>query len=71
MATIKSLMANQLHLGHEIKQMNKFMAPFIYGHRQGIHIFNLEHTLTCLRRAINVTKQVAKDGGNILFVGTR
>ncbi|KAI8817650.1 ribosomal protein S2, flavodoxin-like domain-containing protein [Fimicolochytrium jonesii] len=64
-------MAANLHLGHARAVWNKNMLPYIYGERQGIHIINLEHTLVMLRRAINVTREVAMNGGNILFVGTR
>ena len=47
------------------------MLPYIYGRRAGIHIINLEHTLTHLRRAACVTRDIAARGGNILFVGQR
>jgi small subunit ribosomal protein S2 len=47
------------------------MLPFLYGHRDGIHIINLEHTLVYLRRAARVTYEVARQGGNIVFVGTK
>ena len=60
-----------LHLGHSTKFVNKKMAPYIYGVRQGIHIINLEQTLHCLRRALLVTREIAKLGGIILVVGTR
>ncbi|KAJ3011035.1 37S ribosomal protein, mitochondrial [Thoreauomyces humboldtii] len=69
--TIRTLMAANLHLGHNRRVWNQNMLPYIYGERQGIHIINLEHTLVMLRRAINVTREVALRGGNILFVGTR
>ncbi|TPX62803.1 hypothetical protein PhCBS80983_g00027 [Powellomyces hirtus] len=69
--TIRTLMAANLHLGHARQTWNQNMLPYIYGERQGIHIINLEHTLVMLRRAINVTREVALRGGNIVFVGTR
>lgn len=64
-------MAANLHLGHNPKVWNKFMLPYIYGERHGIHIINLEHTLVHLRRAINLVKNVALKDGKILFVGSR
>ncbi|KAI9104789.1 ribosomal protein S2, flavodoxin-like domain-containing protein [Phlyctochytrium arcticum] len=64
-------MAANLHLGHSPEVWNRNMLSYIYGERQGIHIINLEHTLVMLRRAINVTREVALRGGNIVFVGTR
>jgi small subunit ribosomal protein S2 len=47
------------------------MLQFIYGTRDGIHIINLEHTLVYLRRASKVVYNVASQGGNIVFVGTK
>ncbi|KAI8589759.1 ribosomal protein S2, flavodoxin-like domain-containing protein [Geranomyces variabilis] len=69
--TVSTLVAANLHLGHARQSWNQNMLPYIYGERQGIHIINLEHTIVMLRRAINVTREVALRGGNILFVGTR
>ncbi|KND05099.1 ribosomal protein S2 [Spizellomyces punctatus DAOM BR117] len=69
--TIRTLMAANLHLGHARESWNEHMLPYIYGERQGIHIINLEHTLVMLRRAINVTREIALRGGNIVFIGTR
>jgi len=45
--------------------------PYILGTRQGISVFNLELTLAHLRRAYKVTREVAYNGGIILFLGTR
>ncbi|KAG0228826.1 37S ribosomal protein, mitochondrial [Actinomortierella wolfii] len=69
--TISQLLAAGLHLGHSTSLWNSASMPFIYGIREGISIINLEHTLTHLRRACTVTKAVARQGGIILFVGTR
>lgn len=60
--TLASLMAANLHLGHHPRLFNKYMLPFIYGQRNGVHIINLEHTLAALRRAMAFTKQVALRG---------
>ncbi|KAJ3037826.1 hypothetical protein HDV00_001327 [Rhizophlyctis rosea] len=69
--TIRSLMAANMHLGHAPGSWDRRMLPFIYGERNGIHIINLEHTLTHLRRAVNVTREVAFANGRIVFVGTK
>ncbi|KAI9206584.1 ribosomal protein S2, flavodoxin-like domain-containing protein [Polychytrium aggregatum] len=69
--SIKTLMAANVHLGHSVSSWNRDMLPYIYGERNGIHIINLEHTLSHLRRAVNVTREVARNGGKIVFVGTR
>ncbi|TPX35940.1 hypothetical protein SmJEL517_g01709 [Synchytrium microbalum] len=69
--TIKHLIASGLHLGHSTDLWHPNMLPYIYGSRLGIHIINLEHTITHLRRAVHVTREIAAAGGKILFVGTR
>ncbi|KAF9110148.1 37S ribosomal protein, mitochondrial [Mortierella sp. AM989] len=69
--TIAQLLAAGLHLGHSTSLWNVASMPFVFGVREGISIINLEHTLTHLRRACTVTKGVARQGGIILFIGTR
>ncbi|KAG0236833.1 ribosomal protein S2, flavodoxin-like domain-containing protein [Mortierella sp. GBAus27b] len=69
--SISQMLAAGLHLGHSTTLWNAASMPFIFGVREGISIINLEHTLTHLRRACSVTKGVARQGGIILFVGTR
>ncbi|KAF8940299.1 37S ribosomal protein, mitochondrial [Dissophora ornata] len=69
--TIAQLLAAGLHLGHSTSLWNVASMPFVFGVREGISIINLEHTLTYLRRACTVTKAVARQGGIILFIGTR
>jgi small subunit ribosomal protein S2 len=68
---MQHLLAAQVHLGHSVDTWHPAMNPFIYGNRNGIHIINLDHTLTHLRRAINITREVSLRGGNILFVGSK
>ena len=69
--SIETLVASQAHLGHSTALWNPITQPYIYGSRNGIHIFNLDITLSHLRRAAAVVKGVAQNDGNILFVGTR
>ncbi|KAG0368922.1 37S ribosomal protein, mitochondrial [Gamsiella multidivaricata] len=69
--TIAQLLAAGLHLGHSTSLWNVASMPFVFGVREGISIINLEHTLTHLRRACTVAKAVARQGGIILFIGTR
>lgn len=47
------------------------MLPFIYGNRHGLNIINLSETMACLKRARAVVFEIARRGGNVLFVGTR
>ncbi|KAI8813392.1 ribosomal protein S2, flavodoxin-like domain-containing protein, partial [Cladochytrium replicatum] len=69
--TLQRLLAANLHIGHSRASNHSHMLPFIYGERNGLHIINLEHTLTHLRRALNLTREVAMRNGTIVFVGTR
>ena len=69
--TMKALMASGFHFGHSPQSYHPFMLPYIYGSRSGINIINLDHTLTALRRAMSVTKEIAMRGGYILFIGTK
>jgi small subunit ribosomal protein S2 len=47
------------------------MAPFIFGHRNKIHIINLEKTLAMYQEALKFARQLAANRGNLLFVGTK
>ncbi|KAJ1981635.1 hypothetical protein H4R35_000634 [Dimargaris xerosporica] len=69
--TMSELLAAGLHLGHAKSLWHPHMLPFIFGQRAGIHIINLEHTVAYLRRALDLTREVARQGGIILFVATR
>lgn len=69
--SLDQLMRANLHIGHAAKDWSHRMLPFIYGERHGVHIINLDHTLVHLRRAANVARQIALDGGNIVFLGTK
>jgi ribosomal protein S2 len=65
------LLASQAHLGHSTSLWNPVNQRYIYGIRQGVHIFSLEVIAAHLRRAAKVVEGVAYHGGVILFVGTR
>jgi len=69
--TIRRMFECGVHYGHEKSMWNPNMSQFLYGHRNGIHIFNLEETLKCLRVALTFVRGVAQRGGIILFVNTR
>ena len=60
-----------VHFGHQTRFWNPKMAPFIFGHRNKIHIVNLEKTLTKYNEAMAFVKKLASNRGNILFVGTK
>jgi small subunit ribosomal protein S2 len=60
-----------VHFGHQTRYWNPKMAPFIFGHRNKIHIINLEKTLVMYQEALKYVRQLAANRGTILFVGTK
>ncbi|GMM32809.1 mitochondrial 37S ribosomal protein [Saccharomycopsis crataegensis] len=69
--TIEKLMASGAHLGHSTALFRASTQPYIYGEYRGIHIIDLEKTLSHLKRASKVIEGIAEKGGVILFLGTR
>jgi small subunit ribosomal protein S2 len=60
-----------VHFGHQTRFWNPKMAPFIFGHRNKIHIINLEKSLPMFQEAAKFAKQLAAKRGTILMVGTK
>ena len=60
-----------VHFGHQTRFWNPKMAPFIFGHRNKIHIVNLEKTLVMYQEAMKFVKKLSSNKGTILFVGTK
>jgi small subunit ribosomal protein S2 len=60
-----------VHFGHQTRYWNPKMAPFIFGHRNKIHIINLEKTLANFQDAMKFARQLAANRGTLLFVGTK
>jgi small subunit ribosomal protein S2 len=60
-----------VHFGHQTRYWNPKMAPYIFGHRNKIHIINLEKTLALYQEALKFARQLAANRGSILFVGTK
>jgi small subunit ribosomal protein S2 len=60
-----------VHFGHQTRFWNPKMAPFIFGHRNKIHIINLEKTLVMYQDAMKYMRQLAANRGTVLFVGTK
>ena len=69
--TIKQLLEAGVHFGHQTARWNPKMKKYIFGERNGIYIINLELTLGCLEKALVFLKQVASEGKDVLFVGTK
>ena len=67
--TIKELLDAGIHFGHRTNRWNPKMAQYIYGHRNGIHIIDLQQTVTYFQQALKVVSDFAAEGKNILFVG--
>ena len=69
--TVQDLLEAGVHFGHQTKRWNPKMKKYIFGSRNGIHIFDLGKTMYCLNEACKyLYKSVAK-GGDVLFVGTK
>ena len=68
---LKDLLDAGCHFGHQSQRWNPKMDNFLYGVRDGIHIFDLVKTKESLEKAIEFTKEVASQGGKIIFVGTK
>jgi small subunit ribosomal protein S2 len=60
-----------VHFGHQTRFWNPRMAPYIFGHRNKIHIVNLEKTLEMYQAAIKFARQLTANRGTILFVATK
>ena len=60
-----------VHFGHQTRYWNPKMAPYIFGHRNKIHIVNLEKTLPMYQDALKFVRRLASNKGTILFVGTK
>jgi len=69
--TMRQMLEAGVHFGHQTRYWNPKMAPFIFGHRNRIHIVNLEQTMTMYKEAMKYLRQLAANKGTILFVGTK
>lgn len=68
---MKQLLEAGVHFGHQTSRWNPKMRPYIFGARNGIHIIDLQQTVTMFREACDFVKDMAARGGTILFVGTK
>ncbi|CAN1528416.1 30S ribosomal protein S2 [Limnohabitans sp. B9-3] len=69
--TMREMLEAGVHFGHQTRFWNPKMAPFIFGHRNKIHIINLEKSLPMFQDAIKFVKQLSANRGNVLMVGTK
>ena len=69
--TMRQMLEAGVHFGHQTRFWNPKMAPYIFGHRNKIHIINLENTLIMYEEAMKYARQLSANKGVILFVGTK
>jgi small subunit ribosomal protein S2 len=69
--TMREMLEAGVHFGHQTRFWNPKMAQYIFGHRNKIHIVNLEKTLAMYQEAMKYIRQLAANRGTILFVGTK
>jgi small subunit ribosomal protein S2 len=69
--TMREMLEAGVHFGHQTRFWNPKMAPYIYGHRNKIHIINLEKTQPLFEEAMKFVRQLASKRGTILMVGTK
>jgi small subunit ribosomal protein S2 len=69
--TMREMLEAGVHFGHQTRFWNPKMAPYIYGHRNKIHIINLEKTLPKFQEAMKFVRQLSSKRGTILMIGTK
>jgi small subunit ribosomal protein S2 len=69
--TVNELLESGVHFGHQTKRWNPKMKKFIFAARNGIHIIDLNKTLTQIQIACGFLSEVVLNGGSVLFVGTK
>ncbi|HJA22769.1 30S ribosomal protein S2 [Limosilactobacillus coleohominis] len=69
--SMKQLLEAGVHFGHQTRRWNPKMEPYIFTERNGIYIIDLQKTVKMIDSAYDYVKNVAADGGIVLFVGTK
>ena len=69
--TMREMLEAGVHFGHQTRFWNPKMAPYIYGHRNKIHIINLEKTQPLFNDAMKFIRQIAAKRGTVLMIGTK
>lgn len=68
---MRTLLETGVHFGHRTQKWNPKMAPYIFTSRNGIHILDLTQTLANINAAYDLIRDIVRDGGVVLFVGTK
>jgi small subunit ribosomal protein S2 len=69
--TMREMLEAGVHFGHQTRYWNPRMAPYIFGHRNKIHIVNLERTMEKYLEALKFVRRLNANKGTVLFVGTK
>ena len=69
--SMKQLLEAGVHFGHQTRRWNPKMKPYIYTERNGIYIIDLQKSVGMVDDAYNAVVDIVKNGGKILFVGTK
>jgi len=69
--TMKALLETGVHFGHRTRRWNPKMKPYIFTERNGVHIIDLQQTITAIGRFYELIRDTVGAGGTVLFVGTK
>ena len=69
--SMKQLLEAGVHFGHQTRRWNPKMAEYIFAERNGIYIIDLQKTVKKVEDAYQAIANIVKDGGEVLFVGTK
>jgi len=69
--TLRELFEAGVHFGHNTRRWNPKMQSYLFGVRNNVHIIDLEQTVPLMQRALQTIRDVAANGGRVLFVGTK
>ncbi len=69
--SMKQLLEAGVHFGHQTRRWNPKMAEYIFTERNGIYIIDLQKTVKKIEEAYDFVREIAQDGGEVLFVGTK
>ena len=69
--TMKNLLESGVHFGHQVKRWDPRMKKYIFAERNGIHIIDLQKTITAIKDSYEEIRKVASAGKSVLFVGTK
>ena len=69
--TVKDLLDAGVHFGHQTRRWNPKSKPYVYDHRSGVSIIDLEKTFAALEKAVAFAEEIVAEGKDIMFIGTK